>query len=208
MKFNADGSLKGLTCGPVHTAVLTDATASGLPTTDNGRDGVSPGLDGFVMAQDITSTRPRGQSFQITTANQGNFASVTMALFQTDIGGNAPNADLTVSLYDVVGTFGVPGASPLAQATVPQSQISWAPRSVTVNISAPVAANPDGTPHQYAIVLSTTSTTGAYGVARADGTTGDLDPTGSGLVGTSDGTWTLEPANDLRYALTTIARTV
>ena len=52
-------------------------------------------------------------------------------------------------------------------------------------------------------MLSTTSTTGAYGVARADGTTGDQDPTGAGLVTVSDGTWTVEPANDLRYALTT-----
>jgi hypothetical protein len=86
-------------------------------------------------------------------------------------------------------------------AAVP-NPVSWSPHTVTVPLAAPLSPNAsDGSPHQYALVLSTTSTTGAYGTARGDGTY-DPDPTGSGLVGASDGTWTVEPANDLRYALT------
>ena len=84
---------------------------------------------------------------------------------------------------------------------MPQSQISWSPTTVHVPLAAPLTGT--ASPHQYAIVLSTTSTTGAYGTARADGTLGNVDPTGSGLVGAADGTWTLESVNDLRYALTT-----
>ena len=116
---------------------------------------------------------------------------------------NAPNADLLVSLYDVGGPTGTPtyaANTPLATAVVPQSSISWAPRTVNVPLSAALSAG-----HQYAFVLSTASTTGMYGTARADGTTGDLDPNGSGLVASGDAaspTWTLEPTNDLRYALT------
>jgi hypothetical protein len=77
---------------------------------------------------------------------------------------------------------------------------------MTVSLAAPVSPNPDGSPHSYAIVLSTTSTTGAYGTARADfssvNATYDPDPNGVGLVSNPDGTWTQEPLNDLRYALT------
>ena len=79
MKFNADGSLKGLTCGVQHTAVLTDAVLSQTP----------PSVDGFTEAQDITSTHSRGQSFQVSTA--ANLTSVALTLFQTDVGGNAPD---------------------------------------------------------------------------------------------------------------------
>jgi hypothetical protein len=196
MKFNADGSLQGLTCAVTHTAVLSDAVLSSSPT-----------VDGFTEVQDITSTHSRGQSFQVTAAS--NLTSVALTLFQTDVSGNAPNADLTVSLYDVVGANGVPtGSVPLAQATVAQSSISWSPSTVTVVLAAPLSPNTDGSPHQYAVVLSTSSSTGAYGVARADGTTGDQDPTGAGLVTGSDGSWTLEPTNDLRYALNVTTSTL
>jgi len=189
LKFNADGSIQALNCGPTHTTVLSDAVVSSVPA-----------VDGFTEVQDITSTHPRGQSFRVANGG-GNLTSVSLPLFQTDIGGTAPTADLTVSLYDVGGANGTPGAGvPIAQATVPQSQISWSPRTVKVLLPAPLAGTASA-PHQYAIVLSTTSTTGAYGAARADGTMGDVDPTGAGLVGAGDGTWTLEPSNDLRYAL-------
>jgi len=192
LKFNADGSIQALTCGTKYTTVLSDAVVSSAPT-----------LDGFTEVQDITSTHPRGQSFRIANGG-GNLTSVTLPLFQTDVGGTAPNADLTVSLYDVTATGGKPVGTPITQATVAQSQVAWSPRTLTVLLAAPLAGT-SSAPHQYAIVLSTTSTTGAYGTARADGTTGDVDPTGAGLVGASDGTWTLEQANDLRYVLNVTA---
>jgi hypothetical protein len=187
LKFNADGSIQALNCAVTHTAVLSDAVVSNAPN-----------VDGFTEVQDITNTSSRGQSFQVKAT--GNLTSVSLTLFQTDRAGNGPTADLNVALYDVGGPNGVPpsGTTPLAQATVTPAQISWSPTTVPVALAAPLVAG-----HQYAIVLSTSSTIGAYGTARADGTTGDVDPTGSGLVGAGDGTWKLEPGNDLRYALTT-----
>src|SRR4051795_11047654 len=125
--FNSDGSIQALTCGPVHTTVLTDAVLSSTPTAD-----------GFSVAQDVTSTRSRGQSFQISNGG-GNLTSVTLTLFQTDIGGSAPHADLTVSLYDVTDSGGRPGSAAIAQATVPQAQISWSPKNVPVSIPAALA---------------------------------------------------------------------
>jgi len=103
LKFNPDGSIQALNCAPTHTAVLTDAVLSNTPT-----------VDGFTEAQDITGTHPRGQSFQVSQT--ANLTSVALTLFQTDIGGEAPNAGLTLSLYDV-GLDGKPVAgTPIATA--------------------------------------------------------------------------------------------
>jgi hypothetical protein len=197
LKFNADGSIQGLTCGARHTTVLSDATPA---TSDVSSDGWIHGTDGFSLVQDITSTRSRGQSFAVSA--DGNLTQVALTLFRTDdANGDGPNADLMVSLYDVGGPNGTPagGGTPIATATADATQILWSPRTVLVPLSAPLVAG-----HQYAVVLSTVSATGAYGTARADGTAYDADPTGAGLVSTGDPTaaWQIEPPNDLRYALT------
>ena len=194
LKFNADGSIQALTCGAVHTTVLSDATAT---TSDVSSDGWIHGLEGFSLVQDITSTKSRGQSFAVKT--DGNLTAVALTLFRTDVNNDdGPSADLIVSLYDVGGPNGTPAGAPIATATVDGTQVLWSPHTVSVPISAPLAAN-----HQYAVVLSTVSTTGAYGTARADGIY-DADPSGAGLVSTGDATtpWQLEAPNDLRYALT------
>ncbi|MFL5952754.1 MAG: hypothetical protein ACJ76I_01415, partial [Gaiellaceae bacterium] len=197
LTFNADGSIQGLTCGAVHTTVLSDASPA---TSDVSSDSFIHGVDGFSLVQDIASTQARGQSFAVTA--DGNLTQVALTLFRTDdANGAGPNADLLVSLYDVGGPNGTPaaGGAPLATATADAGQILWSPRKVLVSLSAPLAAG-----HQYAVVLSTASTTGAYGTARDDGTSYDADPTGAGLVSTTDATtpWQLEAPNDLRYALT------
>ena len=197
LKFNADGSIQGLTCGVQHTTVLSDATTQ---KPDVSPDGYIHGMEGFSLVQDITSTQSRGQSFAITA--DGNLTQIALTLFRTDnvdAGDSGPNADLVVSLYDVGGPNGTPTGAPIATATADAGQILWSPRTVTVPISAPLVAG-----HQYAFVLSTLSTAGAYGTARADGSAYDADPTGAGLVSTADTTapWQLEAPNDLRYALT------
>jgi hypothetical protein len=199
LKFNADGSIQGLTCGAVHTTVLSDATPQ---ASDVSSDGLIHGVDGFSLVQDITSTQSRGQSFAVTA--DGNLTQVALTLFRTDdvaARDSGPNADLLVSLYDVGGPNGTPATAgaPIATATADAAQIQWSARKVLVPIAAPLVAG-----HQYALVLSTVSTAGAYGTARADGASYDADPSGAGLVSTGDASnpWLLEPSNDLRYALT------
>lgn len=197
--FNPDGGIRALMCGTIHQTVLTDATPS-VTDLDIGQSG----SDGFVVAQDISSTRSRGQTFQIT--HDANLVSVQLTLFQgDDTARDAPNADLTVAVYDI-GSDPTLTGKPLAQSTVPRDSVGWAPRSITVRLPAPLVPNADGTGHQYAIVLQTSSTTGVFGTARSDGTA-DSYTDGTGLVGAVDPsahttTWKGETAIDLRFALT------
>jgi hypothetical protein len=198
--FDKSGGIRALMCGKVFTTVLTNATPS-----DAALDLGQNGTDGFGVAQDISSTRLRGQTFEVTGA--ANLQSLQLTLFQgDDAAGNAPNADLEVAVYDYDGDRSLAGHPLVPPVTVPRASLAWTPRTVTIPLAAPLAGNPDGTAHTYAIVLRTSATTGIYGTARSDGTA-DTYPDGSGLVGTSDrsssvATWKSEKTNDLRFALT------
>jgi hypothetical protein len=197
LTFNSDGSIKALLCGSTYHTVLADATAS-----STAMNATQYGSDGFVVAQDITAGHSRGQTFQVS--KDGNLDSIKMTLFQgADANGNGPSADLVVSVYDVDNSGGLI-APAVGSATIARSSLSWAPRTVWVPMGVPLTAAPGGGPHTYALVLSTASGSGIYGVARSDGVY-DTYLAGAGLNQVSgDATtpgWAAEPRNDLRFAL-------
>lgn len=195
LRFDSTGAIRPLRCASLYTTVLTNAKASTSPF-----GGFDKALDGFVLAQDISASHSRGQRFAV--AKDTTLSSVRLPLYRTDdADGNSPNADLTVSLYDVEATGGLPSGSPIVQATVSAGAVAWSARQVTVPLSAALNHT-----HHYAFVLSTTSTTGAYGVARSDGTVGDVDPNGAGLQASGDPSapqWLVEPTHDLKYSVVT-----
>jgi hypothetical protein len=195
LRFTSTGAIRSLRCGPAYTSMLTNARASTSPLGS-----FDPTIDGFVLAQDITAGHSRGERF--TVAKDTTLQSIRLPLYRTDdSSGNAPNADLTVSLYDVETTGGTPSGTPLAQATVAAGSLAWSARQVTVPLSASLNHT-----HHYAVVLSTTSTSGAYGVARSDGTVADVDPNGAGLQASGDPSspqWLVEPTHDLKMSVFT-----
>jgi len=200
LAFNRDGSLRGLVCGRTFTTVLTNASPTST-ALDAGQDGT----DGFVTAQDISSTRLRGQTFTVT--GTANLTSVQLTLLQgDDLAQNAPDADLTLAVYDYDADKTLSGSPVVAPVTVSRDSLGWAPRTVTIPVTAPLSGNTDGSAHTYAIVLRTTSTSGIYGTALSDGSI-DTYPGGAGLVGTLDPsssttTWQVEPSQDLRFTIT------
>lgn len=192
LRFAADGSLLPLLCTETSTVTLTNADA---------RTAAEPVQTGFVEESDITAGRARGQLFTVT--RNSRLSSVSLVLFQGDAGVYAaPNASAVVSLYDVDADPTLTGR-PLATATVSRRAIAWSPKTVTVPLPASLTAGPAGIGHRYAIVISTTATTGVYGTAETDWRPPTVAPrTGLLIVRPTGGAnGAVTPATELKYSL-------
>ena len=154
LQFASDGSLLPLQCSSSSSLTLTNA---------NSHDAAQPVETGYLTENDITAARARGQLFSVTRS--ASLQSVSLVLDQGDAGTYAaPNADLDIALYDASADPTLTGHA-LAHVRLSRMTIPWAPHTFRVPLSAKLSGGPSGTSHDYAIVISTTATTGVYGTA-------------------------------------------
>ncbi|KAB2378191.1 family 43 glycosylhydrolase [Actinomadura montaniterrae] len=187
LTFGADGSIDPVQCG--NSTVRLDP---GHP----GRQAAIPGLDqgsgaaGFRTGCDVAGDVRREQSF--TAGRGGRLASLAVTAFkdgteQGRVERTPPSEPLTVEVTD--------GTRTLWSGSVPAAEIGWSARNVTVHPGIRVRRGA-----HYTVRISSTTTTGCYGVAY-----NDHDPYRGGASAVShDGgaTFSAEPGRDLKFFTT------
>ena len=189
LRFGAGGVIEPITCSPsvnVNLAVGTpgqQAPVAGLDQTS--------GVDGFTTACDIAGNTERMQTF--TAGRTGLLSEVRLTAFQEATPawtGQPPNAPLTLRLVTLTAQGGI--GQVLAQQSLATSTVGWSPRDQVMTPDVPVT---QGT--QYAIVASSATTQGCYGIAASN-----ANPYRGGQAATSsDGgqTFTAQPSADLKF---------
>ena len=144
---------------------------------------ITSGDEGFHTYCDLRAGIQRAQTF--TVHRTGVLRGVQDTTFRS---ATTPNGDVTVSL----ATTDVNGrpATVLASTTVPAAATSLAPASITLPTHVRVRAG-----QTLAIVVSSTATSGCYGMSYSD----DDPYAGGAEFYSSDGgtTWRTEPGRDL-----------
>lgn len=185
LSFGSAGNIRTLPCTATSTMTLTYGSTASSPGPD----------ETYNVVQNIVGGSSPVSHAQVFTAGAaGTVTGLSFVAFQSDVAKLTPDAGLTVSLDDFTGS--APGTQ-LWSTTLDPASVGFAPRSYTVTVpSVPLVAG-----QQYALVFSTTSGQGRYGVARSDGT---LD---AGVPGDAwtlrNGTWTKHAGRDLKTVLTT-----
>lgn len=182
LTFAADGSIAPYSCDATVDLELT----AGSP----GFDHVSPQRDAnsanglFRPFADGSPAFKRAQTF--TVGRDGSLREVRVTTFQT----GSPDAPLVLELTRL-NADGSPGPV-LAQREVPASEVGWSPRTVALTTNVAVS-----TGEQYAIVMRTSASRGAYGWAYDD-----ANPYAGGgewYAPTGDAAWRPEAGRDLRF---------
>jgi hypothetical protein len=189
LQFGAGGTIKPITCSPsvnVDLAVGKPGHQARVPGLDQ-----TSGADGFTTACDIAGSTERMQTF--TAGRSGVLREVRLTAFQEATPawtGPPPNAPLTLRLVTLTPQGGI--GQVLAQQSLGTSAVGWSARNQVMTPGVPVTR---GT--QYAIVASSATTQGCYGVA-----TSDASPyRGGHAAASSDGgqTFTAQPSGDLKF---------
>jgi hypothetical protein len=144
------------------------------------------GDSGFHPYCDVAGPVARAQTFTVHTS--GTLTSLSYTSMQS----GDPIAPLHLRLTDLTAA-GLPGRT-LASADVPMGEVSWSPSWTTLHSSVPVTSG-----EQLALVISSPTTRGCYGMAYADS-----NPyPGGGALYSSDGgtTWRLESGRDLHMTV-------
>ena len=189
LRFDSSGAILPIDCAPsVDVNLAVGHTGRQNPVV--GQDQTS-GADGFTTACDITAGTQRMQTF--TAGRTGTLKQVRFTSFQAATPawtGQPPDAPLTLKLATVDAQGGI--GQVLAQQSFATSDIGWSPRNLLMTPDVPVTAGAT-----YAVIASSTTTQGCYGVA-----TSDANPYVGGHAATStDGgqTFTSEPSRDLKF---------
>jgi hypothetical protein len=189
LQFGAGGTIQPITCSPtvnVDLAVGTPGQQAPVPGLDQ-----TSGVDGFTTACDIAGSTERMQTF--TAGRTGVLSEVRLTAFQEATPawtGQPPDAPLTLRLVTLTAQGGI--GQVLAQQSLPTSAVGWSPRNQVMTPDVPVT---QGT--TYAIVASSATTQGCYGIA-----TSGANPYGGGQAATSsDGgqTFTAQLSADLKF---------
>jgi hypothetical protein len=159
LRFGSDGAIGPIDCAPrttVQLAVGHAGSQNDVPGQDQ-----SSGVDGFSTACDIAGNTQRMQTF--TAGRDGTLTQVRFTSFQEATPawtGNPPNAPLTLSLATVTAQGGVDRV--LAKQSF--DSVGWSPRNYTMTPNVAVTAG-----STYAVIASSSTTQGCYGVATNDG---------------------------------------
>ena len=180
LTFGADGAIAPLRCDNSTVAIAgTQGHRDAVPGRDQ-----SSGDAAFSPSCAITAANSYGQTF--TVGRSGMLTSVAVNVFRdgTEDGRvlrNPPTAPLTARLA-TVGRDGLPDRT-LSTIAIPPEQVGWSARQLTIQPHLAVRSG-----EQLALVLSTDSVQGCYGVE-----TDPTDPysrgsavTGSGPVAGTD----------------------
>lgn len=180
LRFDASGAIMPLRCGTSYDLPLAGLR---LPLPAPPSNTVeSTGDVGFRPYCDIGGSVARAQTF--TVHADGTLSSVSYTTAQS----GRPTAPLQLRLTDLTPT-GAPGRT-LTSLDVSASAVSWSPSWVTLHPDLPVTAG-----ESFALVISSATTRGCYGMAYADS-----NPyAGGGALYTNDGgaTWRAEQGRDL-----------
>ena len=155
LEFDAAGGILPIDCKD-----SVDVTIPiGQPGAAHPVPAVSVGDRGFRTHADISGGLQRAQEFTVPTT--GVLSAVRFMSYQD----NHPNADLRLDLraLDSSGALG----PVLATASIPAKNMSWAASWAELRLAAPLAVKAGA---RYAIVASSATTTGAYGIAYSDTT--------------------------------------
>ena len=192
LRFGADGAIAPLGCG--NATVRLQTGHPGRTRTIAHADQTS-GLTDFRPRCDVTANSSRRQTF--TAGRTGVLGSVAVNLFQdgTESGRverHPPTAPLHVALVPLAPD-GSAGA-PLWSSDLAPEALGWSARRVTLR---PEVRVQDG--REYALVLSSPTPQGCYGVAASD-----ADPYAGGASATSGGgaSWEAEPGTDVAFTTT------
>jgi hypothetical protein len=189
LRFGAKGVIEPITCSPSVNVAL----AVGRP----GRQAPVPGLDqtsgvnGFTTTCDIAGDTELMQTF--TAGRTGTLAQVRFTAFQeaTPVWtGQPPNAPLTLELATLTAQGDI--GQVLATQSFATAAVGWTARNL---VMTPAASVTRGT--RYAIVASSMTTQGCYGVA-----VNNANPYHGGYAAaSSDGgqTFTAQPGSDLKF---------
>jgi hypothetical protein len=179
LRFDANGAIMPLRCGTSYDLPLAGVHVP--PPTPASNTVESTGDVGFHPYCDVGGSVARAQTF--TVHADGTLSSVSYTTAQS----GHPTAPLQLRLTDLSST-GAPGRT-LASVDVPAKAVSWSPSWLTLRPDLPVTAG-----ESFALVISSATTRGCYGMAYADS-----NPyAAGGALYTNDGaTWRPEQARDL-----------
>ena len=189
LRFGAHGTIEPVDCSPsvsVNLAVGTPGRPAPVPGLDQ-----TSGADGFTTACDIAGDTERMQTF--TAGRTGTLGQVRFTTFQEATPawtGQPPNAPLTMRLVTLTAQGGI--GQVLATQSFAPSAVGWSPRNLVMTPGVPVTQGAS-----YAIVVSSATTQGCYGV-----TVNDANPYADGQAAVSgDGgqAFTAQPGSDLKF---------
>jgi hypothetical protein len=186
LRFTDDGEILPLECGRSYSLPLAGVHA-GPPAPPAPPGTVTTGDVGFRPYCDIARNVQRAQTFTVTRS--GLLDEVRFTTSQSghpDVG-----VDLTLTR---VTSAGAPGTV-VTSGRVQPGSVSWSPSWVTLDTAVPVEAG-----DRFAIVVSSSTTAGCYGMAYSDG---DPYAAGGGYYSSDGGqTWRPETGRDLHVRAT------
>ena len=154
LRFTPDGSIEPL---KAENTVTLDLMAGTVGKQEKKADGDrTGGVSGYRTYADIGGKIARSQSF--VAGKTGTLTSVSYTTFQT----GDPNADLEFSLYKV-DAQSRPMGSALFETRLPAKSVGWSARNVAIHPYIPVSAG-----ERYAVVVKSSTSSGAYGFAYND----------------------------------------
>jgi hypothetical protein len=189
LKFGTGGVIEPIDCSArvnVDLAVGKPGHQAPVPGLDQ-----SSGADGFTTACDITDDTERMQTF--TAGRTGTLTQARLTAFQEATpawNGQSPDAPLTLRLVTLNPQDGI--GQVLATQSFAASAVGWTARNLVMTPDVPVARG-----QTYAVVASSATTQGCYGIA-----VNDANPYPRGYAAfSSDGgqTFTAQPGDDLKF---------
>jgi hypothetical protein len=159
LSFNADGSIKPLTCASTFNVSLSGIKA-GQDVYPKNND-QSSGRNGFRFVCDINATSVRAQTF--TAGKTGFFVGFYLTAFQAQ----DANGELMLSIVEVNST-GSPGKNSLWSKIYPSNSVSWAPNQLHADLTLESQGIKVVKGRQYAIVATSFDNNhGCFGVANS-----------------------------------------
>lgn len=152
LTFGDNGAIKPMECLDKFKIPVHKKTHS---SKSRGKT-ISSGIDGFTSHCDISNSIQRLQSF--TATNNGVLSDVSITTFKNGY----PEADLQIAIYESGAGFKLK-EKPLTTLSVPADSLKWSPNYYTFHPDVPVVKG-----RQYAIVLSSATRKGCYGIAYND----------------------------------------
>jgi hypothetical protein len=196
LKFGAGGVIEPIDCSAsvnVNLAVGRPGQQAPVPGLDQ-----TSGVDGFTTVCDIAGQTERMQTFTagrtgaLTQARLTAFGEATPAWT-----GQPPDAPLTLRLVTLTAQGGI--GQVLATQSFATSAVGWTARNLTMTTHVPVTRG-----QAYAIVASSATTAGCYGLAVNDA---NPYPRGYAAVSTDGGqAFTAQHGSDLKFLTVVIRR--
>jgi Glycosyl hydrolases family 43 len=189
LKFGSGGAIEPIDCSPsvsVNLAVGKPGQQAPVPGLDQ-----SSGIDGFTTSCNIAGDTEAMQTF--TAGRTGTLSQARLTVFQEATPawtGQPPNEPLTLRLVTLNAQGGI--GQVLATQSFATSDVGWAPDNVEMTPDVPVTSG-----STYAIVASSATTQGCYGVATS---TANPYPGGYAAASSDGGqTFTAQPGSDLKF---------